>query len=281
MAAIDPGLKKWVDDALDLGLRCFKDGDRIPFIILIAGDDRRLMNLESADGMISEALLEGGRGLIRQFTASGHYYVLVWDGYLTMAGKRQDAVFAEAGAAGEGPGFLFAQRYKESKAGKLSKVGKPLIAAEVAHLWSASGTEREVRRKRGAPIATVFSPHCVYTILRPNLLADAARQGGPTTFQESKRWVTGQQLWQQAQDAGVGFPVLLGNAAKCSQLDYWGLLTAVEIGDEGTRFTVDRVRPLAKSHSPQELVLRRTGEHIAPHFLRPYAICHTPDFIED
>jgi hypothetical protein len=281
MAATDPGLQKWVDDALDLGFRCFKDGDRIPFIILIAGDDRRLMNLENADGMISEALLEGGRGLIRQFSESGQYYVLVWDGYLTTAGKRQDAVFAEAGAAGEGPGFLFAQRYKETKSGKLSKVGKPLVAAEVAHLWSASGTDKKAQRRRGAPIATAFSDHCVYTILHPDLLADAARQGGPTTFQESKPWVTGRRLWQQAQAAGLGFPVLLGDATDCSQLEYWGLLTGVEVGDAGTRFTVDRVRPLAESHTPQELVLRSTGEHIAPHFLRPYAICRTPDFIED
>jgi hypothetical protein len=69
----------------------------------------------------------------------------VWDGYLTTAGKRLDAVFAEAGAAGEGPGLVFAQRYKETKSGKLSKVGKPLVAAEVAHLWSDSGAEKEVR----------------------------------------------------------------------------------------------------------------------------------------
>jgi hypothetical protein len=135
MATVDPVLQQWLDEALDLGLGCFEDGDHNPFIILIAGDERHLTDLKNADGAISEALLEAGRRLIRQFAESGQYYVLVWDGYLTTAGKRSDAVFAEAGAAGDESGVVFAQRYKQTKSGKLAKVGKPLVAAEVAHLW--------------------------------------------------------------------------------------------------------------------------------------------------
>src|SRR5438477_12319177 len=131
MTTVDPGLQRWVDEALDLGFGCFGDGDHTPFIILIAGDERHLTDLKSADGTISEALLKAGRGLIRQFADSGQYYVLVWDGYLTTAGKRQDAVFAEAGAAGGRAGLVFAQRYKQARSGKLSKIGKPLAAAEV------------------------------------------------------------------------------------------------------------------------------------------------------
>jgi hypothetical protein len=126
-----------------------------------------------------------------------------------------------------------------------------------------------------------FSEHCVYTIVHTDLLAQAARQVSPTTFCESKAWGTGRQLWQQAQAAGVGFPVLLGDAMDCSRLEYWGLLTGVEIDDEATRFTVDRVRQLPGSHTPQELVLRGTGEYIAPNFIRPYAICRTPAFLSE
>jgi hypothetical protein len=72
---------------------------------------------------------------------------------------------------------------------------------------------------------------------------------------------------------------LLGDATDCSRLEYWGLLAGVEIEDEATRFTIDRVRPLPGSHTPQELVLRSTGEHIAPNFISPYAICRTPEFL--
>lgn len=128
-------------------------------------------------------------------------------------------------------------------------------------------------------MAVEFSEHCVYTIVHSNLLADAARQVGPSSFRESKPWVTGRLLWEQAQKAGVGFPVLLGDATDCSRLEYWGLLTSVEIEDEVTRFTVDRVRLFSARHTPQELVLRSSGEHIASNFIRPYAICRTPGFL--
>jgi len=112
-------------------------------------------------------------------------------------------------------------------------------------------------------------------------LADAARQDGLPPFRESKAWVTGQQLWQQAKDANVDFPILLGDATDCSRLVYWGLLTEVQVEGETTRFTVDRVRMLPEEHTPQELVLRRTREHIAPEFIRSYAICLTPAFLKE
>jgi hypothetical protein len=130
-------------------------------------------------------------------------------------------------------------------------------------------------------MAKALSEHCVYTIVHTARLAEAARNGGPTTFNESRAWVTGRQLWQQAQAAGVGLPVLLGDATDCSRLEYWGLLTRVVIQGDKTRFTIDRVRPLSGSHAPQELVLRSSGKHIAPNFIRPYAICRTPTFISE
>ena len=84
-------------------------------------------------------------------------------------------------------------------------------------------------------MAKALSEHCVYTIVHTATLAEAARNGGPTTLSESRAWVTGRQLWQQAQAAGVGFPVLLGDATDCSRLEYWGLLTLVRSG--ATRLT--------------------------------------------
>jgi hypothetical protein len=59
----------------------------------------------------------------------------VWGGYLTRADKPQDAVLTEAGARGQGQAIVLAQRYKAARSGALAKVGKPLVVAEVAHLW--------------------------------------------------------------------------------------------------------------------------------------------------
>ena len=90
---------------------------------------------------------------------------------------------------------------------------------------------------------------------------------------------------QEALEAGPSgrcwFPVLLGDATDCSRLEYWGLLTDIEVGGKSTQFAVDRLRPLPGKHTPQELVLRDSGEHIAPNYIRPYAICHTPRFLAE
>jgi hypothetical protein len=127
-------------------------------------------------------------------------------------------------------------------------------------------------------MAKVFSKYCVYTIVHPSQLPKRG-QRGRKTFCESKAWVTGEQLWRRAREEKLGFPVLLGDATNCSRLKYWGLLRSVEIKGQTTRFSVNQVRELRESHKPQELVLRSTGKHIAPNFIRPYAICRTPAFL--
>ncbi len=128
-------------------------------------------------------------------------------------------------------------------------------------------------------MAKNLADHCVYTIVHPERLAIAEQKGGSTILSERRPWVTGLKLWNNAQSAGVEMPVLLGNANDCSDLRYWGLITKLEVTEAGTSFTVDRVRRFRRGHKPQELVLRSTGKHIAPNFIRPYAVCQTPNFV--
>lgn len=123
--------------------------------------------------------------------------------------------------------------------------------------------------------------HCVYTIVHPSTLEKAACDGNPKTFRESKAWVTGRLLLENAQAANIGLAILFGDATDCSKLEYWGLLTHVEIQGAQTLYSVDRIRRLPSLHTPQELVLKSTGNCIAANFIRPYAICNTPDFIAD
>lgn len=129
-------------------------------------------------------------------------------------------------------------------------------------------------------MATQLAEFCIYTILHTDELAKAAR-GEKTIFHQSKAWVTGRELWAEAHEAGVGFPLILGDATDCSRLEYWGLLTRIEVEEDATHFVLEHVRPLPPGHTPQELVLRNSGEHIAPNFIRPYAICRTPGFLTE
>ena len=125
-----------------------------------------------------------------------------------------------------------------------------------------------------------LSDNCIYTIADAKGLAKAAIGGGAVSFAEKKAWVTGFSLWQAAAAAHLQMPVLFADATDCSRLLYWGLLEKIQIERDGTKYSVDRIRKLKGSHRPQELVLRSTRKTIAPGFIRPYAICVTPTFLE-
>lgn len=130
-------------------------------------------------------------------------------------------------------------------------------------------------------MAQELSDTCIYTIVSAKTLATASARGGATTFTGKKTWVTGYDLWQKAVAANLGMPIVFADAADCSRLLYWGLLTRVQFDDGvSTKYTVDRVRKLPGRHSPQELTLRSTGKKISLGFIRPYAICVTPSFLE-
>jgi hypothetical protein len=125
-----------------------------------------------------------------------------------------------------------------------------------------------------------ISEYCVYTIAHGDKLDRAEKTGQPTSFEERKSWVTGERLWRQARAANKAMPVVLADATDCSCLLFWGLLTKIQIEGDRTRCSVDRVQKFKGKHTPQELVLRRTGKKIASSYIRPYAICRTPDFLE-
>jgi hypothetical protein len=143
-----------------------------------------------------------------------------------------------------------------------------MLVAQCRRLWEG-----------GKAMGRGLSDYCVSTIVRGDLLEKAAKKGRPVTFTEDKAWVMGRELWQEAQAVGRGMPVLLSDARHCSPLLYWGLLTSIELGDDSTSYTVDKVRRLKGKHTRQELILRSTGRQIAPHFIRPYAIVATPGFL--
>ena len=129
-------------------------------------------------------------------------------------------------------------------------------------------------------MAQALSEYCIYTIVKKETLEAAEKQSGNFSNTEKRAWVTGFALWQKAQAKHVGMPILFGDAADCSQLIYWGVLTEVRVVGDGTEYSVDRVRKLSPSLSPQDLVLRSTGKAISQGFIRPYAICKTPSFLE-
>jgi len=112
---------------------------------------------------------------------------------------------------------------------------------------------------------TIKQPHCVarycvYTIVDGKQLDRLAQKERKHSFRERKRWVTGEKLWQRSRDNGEVVPVLFGDATSCSHLKHWGFLTRVSVDDDGTTYTVDRLRKL-DGHKTQELRLLKTGKN--------------------
>ena len=129
-------------------------------------------------------------------------------------------------------------------------------------------------------MATSLSAFCIYTIKHDRDLDTAAARGKAGWFREGKPWRTGQRLLREAKADKVSLPVLLAYATDCGTLRYWGVLTKVVIDDKGTRYWFDKLRRIPGRRRTQELTLRSSRKKIAPHFIRPYAICETPTFLK-
>ena len=81
--------------------------------------------------------------------------------------------------------------------------------------------------------------------------------------------------------AGRFFASPLGGAdsTDCSRLIYQARLINIGLQRGSTQFSFVGLKRLPKGHRPQELRLLSTSRNIAPDYIRPYAICHSPAWL--
>ena len=128
--------------ALELGFRCYCDGDHVPFVMIVAKDgQRRLVDFASAGGIIDAAHVKFVREIARETFSSTRRYALVWSGH-PRDESNDDAVVAEATEPGLGQSIVLVQRYRQKKgANTFVKVGKPVNA----QYYNDLSTARESR----------------------------------------------------------------------------------------------------------------------------------------
>lgn len=121
---------------------------------------------------------------------------------------------------------------------------------------------------------------CISTIVEGKKLKQFAAPGWGEVS-EGKPRKTGKVLFLDACEIGARMPVILSDAAyNTENLLFWATLRRVDIEDMRTTLRFDNIETIRGKHRRRELVLKSSGRNIAPHYIRPYAICFTPDFLE-
>jgi hypothetical protein len=121
---------------------------------------------------------------------------------------------------------------------------------------------------------------CVSTIIGKEDIKKFLSQGDGG-FTENKAWKTAKTLLLESQQIGARMPLILSDAAHDSEkLLCWATLRKIELDGDKTTVEFDAVKKIKGTRGRTDLMLRRTRRPIEPMFIRPYAICVTPDFLE-
>ncbi|WP_162943928.1 MULTISPECIES: hypothetical protein [unclassified Rhizobium] len=130
--------------AIDHGFASVEDGGGplIPFTMLVDSAGQKKLTRFAMD-----KLEDGVQAAKNSVTPTGAIamYAIAWDGFITIEGRKWDAICVEAGEAQTEFGVLLCQRYTAEKKGLLRKtrsvrVGNPaLIERLPSRLWVGSG----------------------------------------------------------------------------------------------------------------------------------------------
>jgi hypothetical protein len=119
---------------------------------------------------------------------------------------------------------------------------------------------------------------CIYTIKHSDDLRASVANGGCGTYTERKKWVRAKQLLEEAKHAGKRLPVIFAPAEATRHLFAWAVLEAV-VPDKDSAYTFSGLRLFEPQPLKTTLKKSSDGEPLDPLFIRPYAICCTPDYL--
>lgn len=127
--------------AIDHGFESIQDGGGplVPFTMVSEQSGKKQLTR-----FASERIEDGVEKAKASVVASGAtaMYAIVWDGFITLEGRRWDAILVEAGEASQEFGALFSQRYIQNKKGlfrkaRCERIGNPtLVGKPQSRLWT-------------------------------------------------------------------------------------------------------------------------------------------------
>jgi hypothetical protein len=127
-------------------------------------------------------------------------------------------------------------------------------------------------------MAREFTDFCIYTIKHSDDLAKH-RSG---TFPEKRTWVTAQRLLDEARRSKPKkvLPIIFSPAEGTKHLYGWAVLRKIDFTPEGTSYTFEKLKRFKKPQPLQTALKKKSNRKpLHKNFIRPYAICFTPDFL--
>ena len=124
-----------------------------------------------------------------------------------------------------------------------------------------------------------ISEFCIYTMRKSENLQYIYLGDGAGKFSEKKIWRTGHALFQQAREENKKMPIFFSAAEEDSGLIYFAFLESIEIGDSVTTYSFSDLNEIDEPKPLSSLKLRSSQNPLSDNYIRPYAICETPDFL--
>ena len=108
--------------------------------------------------------------------------------------------------------------------------------------------------------------------------------GGNGTFSEKKKWKTGYSLFLEAKENKTRMPIIFSAAENNNGLIYFAFLESINIEKKKTKafettYCFSDLTEMKVAKPLSSLVLRSSSKPLSDNYIRPYAICHTPDFL--
>jgi hypothetical protein len=125
-------------------------------------------------------------------------------------------------------------------------------------------------------MAKELAPLCIYTIKHSRDLLKRRRG----TFHENRRWTTARRLLERAQGDHQLLAVVFAQAEFTDDLVAWAYLTDIQIDNDGTNYTFSKLTRFEPPFPKKTDLFKRNGKRLSAEFIRPYAICQTPPFLD-
>lgn len=125
----------------------------------------------------------------------------------------------------------------------------------------------------------MYLENCVYTIKHSEEIEELLSSTRQGTFREYKNWSGAKKLFESAQSNSKYFIILFAPAEATWFLHSWAIITDIKISEDlsYTDYSFQNLKKIKTEFDKTKLILLSNNQNIDPNFIRPYALCKTPN----